>query len=280
MPFSVIVWDPSIGIDLGFFTIRYYSLMYLVAFTLGWYIMKYIFKKEKIQLDKLDSLFIYMILGTLIGARLGHVIFYQPELFKEDFLSVFLPMKFVPTIKFTGFQGLASHGAAIGILIAMYLYSKKKLQKPMLWIMDRIVIPVASGGVFIRIGNFINSEIVGKPSDGPLAVKFVQQSPGYGPIVPRHPAQLYEAFGYIIVFAIIWYIYTKTENRKRTGFIFGVFLILLFMVRFIIEFFKEAQVEERANWFLNTGQLLSIPFILVGVYFVYRAMKKPLPKTA
>lgn len=274
MPFSVIIWDPSIGIDLGFFTIRYYSLMYLVAFSLGWYLMKYIFKKEGIKLEKLDSLFIYMILGTLIGARLGHVIFYQPELFKEDFFSVFLPLQFVPTLKFTGFQGLASHGAALGILIAMYLYSKKKLHKPMLWIMDRIVIPVASGGVFIRLGNFINSEIVGKPSDAPWAVTFVQQSTGYGPIVPRHPAQLYEAFGYILVFIILGYIYTKTEKRKQRGFIFGLFLILLFLVRFIVEFFKEAQVEERGDWLLNTGQLLSIPFILVGVYLMFHSYKK------
>lgn len=276
MPFLTIVWDPSIGIDLGFFTIRYYSLMYLIAFTLGWYIIKYIFKQEKINLEKLDSLFIYMILGTLIGARLGHVIFYQPELFKEDFLSVFLPMKFVPEIEFTGFQGLASHGAAIGILIAMYIYSKKKLQgikQPMLWIMDRVVIPVASGGVFIRLGNFINSEIVGKPSELPWAVKFVQQSPGYGAVVPRHPAQLYEAIGYILVFVLLWYIYNKTDKKQYRGYIFGLFLILLFMVRFVVEFFKEAQVEERADWFLNTGQLLSIPFIIVGIYFMWRASK-------
>ncbi len=280
MPFSVIIWDPSIGIDLGFFTIRYYSLMYLIAFSLGWYIMKYIFKKEGVKLEKLDALFIYMILGTLIGARLGHVIFYQPELFKEDFFSVFLPMQFVPTIKFTGFQGLASHGAAIGILIAMYLYSKKKLHKPMLWIMDRIVIPVASGGVFIRLGNFINSEIVGKPSDAPWAVKFVQQSAGYGPVVPRHPAQLYEAFGYVLVFVILWYSYTRTQKRNQRGFIFGLFLILLFLVRFIIEFFKEAQVEERGDWLLNTGQLLSIPFILVGIYLMFHSYKKFNPQKA
>lgn len=279
MPFSVIVWDPSIGIDLGFFTIRYYSLMYLVAFTLGWYIMKFIYKREAIKLEKLDSLFIYMILGTLIGARLGHVIFYQPELFREDFLSIFLPMRFVPTVEFTGFQGLASHGAAIGILIAMYFYNKKKLHKSMLWIMDRVVIPVAIGGAFIRLGNFINSEIVGKPSDLPWAVKFVQQSAGYGAVVPRHPAQLYEAFGYVLVFVILGYLYTKTRRRENPGFIFGVFLILLFLVRFVVEFFKEAQVEERADWVLNTGQWLSIPFILVGLYFVYRSLQKTESKT-
>ena len=153
------VWNPSEGIDLGFFTIRYYSLMFVIAFSLGWFITKRIFDKEGQSPDKMDSLFIYVVIATLIGARLGHVIFYQPELFSQDFISVFLPFKTVPEFKFTGFQGLASHGAAIGIIIAMYFYSKKILKKPILWVLDRIVIAVASGAVFVRIGNFINSEI-------------------------------------------------------------------------------------------------------------------------
>lgn len=274
MLFSYITWDPSIGIDLGFFTIRYYSMMYLVAFALGWYIMSFIYKREGVNKDLLDPLLFYMIFGTLIGARLGHVIFYQPELFKEDFLSVFLPMQFVPKIEFTGYQGLASHGAAIGILIAMYLYSRKKLKKPMLWIMDRITMPVAIGGMFIRLGNFINSEMVGKPSDASWAVKFVQQSPGYGPVVPRYPAQLFEAGGYFIVFIILWYVYKKTDKRNYLGYIFGLFLILLFTVRFLVEFAKEPQVEERADWLLNTGQLLSIPFILIGIFMMIRAKRQ------
>ena len=162
MLFSAIVWDPSKGIDLGFFMIRYYSMMYLVAFVLGWYIMKKFFKNENISEEKLDPLFIYAVLGTLIGARLGHVFFYQTELLWEDPLSVVLPFSFKNGFEFTGFQGLASHGAAIGIITAMYFYSKKHLKKNILFILDRIVIPVAIGGVFIRIGNFINSENCGR----------------------------------------------------------------------------------------------------------------------
>lgn len=269
MLFSAIVWDPSKGIDLGFFMIRYYSMMYLVAFVLGWYIMKKFFKNENISEEKLDPLFIYAVLGTLIGARLGHVFFYQTELLWEDPLSVFLPFSFKNGFEFTGFQGLASHGAAIGIITAMYFYSKKHLKKNILFILDRIVIPVAIGGVFIRIGNFINSEIIGKPTNSDYGVIFKQ----LGETFPRHPAQLYEAGCYIIVFIILWFVYWKTDKKEKTGFIFGLFLVMLWTVRLLIEVVKEAQVVGRDAWALNTGQLLSIPFILLGFYFILRPKK-------
>ncbi|GGZ62557.1 prolipoprotein diacylglyceryl transferase [Mesonia mobilis] len=269
MLFSAIVWDPSKGIDLGFFMIRYYSMMYLVAFVLGWYIMKKFFKNENISEEKLDPLFIYAVLGTLIGARLGHVFFYQTELLWEDPLSVFLPFSFKNGFEFTGFQGLASHGAAIGIITAMYFYSKKHLKKNILFILDRIVIPVAIGGVFIRIGNFINSEIIGKPTNSDYGVIFKQ----LGETFPRHPAQLYEAGCYIIVFIILWFTYWKTDKKEKTGFIFGLFLVMLWTVRLLIEVVKEAQVVGRDAWALNTGQLLSIPFILLGLYFILRPKK-------
>jgi len=258
------VWDPAKGIDLGFFLIRYYSLMFVIAFALGWFITKKIFKNEGQTNDKLDSLFIYVVLATLIGARLGHVIFYQPELFKEDFLSVFLPFRTVPEFQFTGFQGLASHGATIAIVIAMYFYSKKVIKKPILWILDRITIPVASGAVFVRIGNFINSEIIGKATNSDFGVIFTQ----LGEDFPRHPAQLYESFGYIFVFIILYYLYWKTNKSKQLGYLLGAFLVMLWTVRFFVEFVKEAQVAERAEWVLNTGQLLSIPFIIIGVYLM------------
>ena len=261
--FLAFTWDPSQGIDLGFFVIRYYSLMFVVAFTLGWFIMKRIYKNETISEEKLDSLFIYTVIATLLGARLGHVIFYQTELIWEDPLSVLLPIRTVPEFEFTGFQGLASHGAAIAIIIAMFMYSKKVIKKPVLWILDRIVIAVACGGIFVRIGNFINSEIIGKPTNSDFGVIFKQ----LGETFPRHPAQLYEAGGYILVFLILWFIYWKTDKRNYLGYIFGVFLILLWTVRFLVEFVKEAQVENRAEWALNTGQWLSIPFILIGIYF-------------
>ncbi|QXP59804.1 prolipoprotein diacylglyceryl transferase [Olleya sp. HaHaR_3_96] len=293
-------WNPLTGIDIiGNFKIHFYSLMWIAAFVIGHAIMKYIFKREKIKLEFLDPLFIHTVLATMLGARLGHVIFYQPELFSQDFFSVFLPFKFRGGFEFQGFQGLASHGAAIGIIIGMFLYRKKYNYKSLMWILDRIVIPVASGAIFIRLGNFINSEIIGKITDSDFGVRFVQNfynkyeivqktgikdvkkayasitdNPNMAPLleaVPfRHPAQLYESFCYIFVFLILWFIYTKTTKKDQTGFLFGLFLILLWSVRFFVEFVKEPQGDEFINWFgLNTGQWLSVPFILIGLYFMF-----------
>ncbi len=265
-------WDPSEGIDLGFFVIRYYSLMFVLAFTLGWFITKRIFKREGIAQEKLDSLFIYMVVAILIGARMGHVIFYQSELITEDFFSVFLPFSFVPEFEYTGFQGLASHGAAIAVIIAMFIYSKKVIKKPVLWILDRVVIATASGAIFVRIGNFINSEIIGKPTGTDFGVVFTQLGEDFA----RHPAQLYEAGGYVFVFLILWYIYWKTDKRHYLGFLFGSFLVLLMVVRFIAESVKESQggFESALGKQLSTGQWLSIPFILLGLYMVITSSKR------
>lgn len=273
-----IIWDPSLGIQLGGFTLRYYSLMYVIAFGLGFYLMDVIFKKDHIDRKLLDPLFIYMFLAVILGARLGHVLFYQKELFVEDPLAVFLPIRTRPHFEFTGFQGLASHGAAIGILIALYLFSRKYLKRNFLWILDRIVITVAIGGMFIRFGNFINSEIIGKPCnpDLPWGVLFVQQDTReYGAVLPRHPAQLYEALGYFILFISLLYFYFKTDKKKYLGWIFGYFLIILFGIRFIVEFFKEPQGEEYINWLgLNTGQWLSVPFIIAGIIILITAKNR------
>ncbi len=305
MHYLTITWNPSEGIDLGFFMIRYYSLMFVVAFSIGWILTKKVYEREGQPQEMLDKLFIYMVVATLLGARLGHVIFYQPELFVQDPLSVFLPISTVPEFEFTGFQGLASHGAAIAYVIAMLYYSKKVIKKPFLWVMDRIVIAVAAGGIFVRIGNFMNSEIIGKPSgDFPLGVRFIHEdirpaqavqatgiqnpSKAYDAIVNnpqfsellntvpfRHPAQLYEAAGYVIVFLVCWFLYWKTERRKQIGYIFGVFLILLFMVRFLVEFVKESQGGfESALGVFSTGQWLSIPFIIAGIYIMWKASTK------
>ena len=268
--FQAIQWDPSIGLDLGIFTIRYYSLMFLIAFGSGFYITKQIFVSEGVSLEKLDKLLVYTIISTLAGARLGHVIFYQPELFAEDPLSVFLPVSFVPEIEFTGFRGLASHGAAIGIAIGMYLYSKKVSKKSILWILDRISLPVAFGAVFVRLGNFLNSEIVGKATQSDFGVIFVQ----LGESFPRHPAQLYEAVCYLALFGILSYIFWKTSIKQKTGVIFGVFFTLLWTIRFVVEYVKEPQVASRADWVFNTGQLLSIPMILIGLGIIYFTNKK------
>lgn len=266
MHFLRFVWEPSKGIDLGFFTLHYYSMMWIVAFVIGFYIMKKIYKNEGQTNESLDSLFIYSVLGIMLGARLGHVIFYQPELFKEDFFSIFLPFSFRNGIEFTGFQGLASHGAAIGMIISMYLYNKKVLKKSVLWILDRIVIPVASGAIFVRFGNFINSEIIGKPTHSDYGVVFKK----LGEDFPRYPTQLYEGVCYLVVFIILWYVYWKTKKSEQQGFIFGFFLVFLWAIRFFVEFLKEPQGDEYISFLnLNTGQWLSIPFILIGFYLMF-----------
>lgn len=294
-------WNPLTSIDIyGNFKIHFYSLMWVVAFVLGWNIIKAIFKKENVNEEYLDPLFLYTVLATMFGARIGHVVFYQPELFSQDFFSVFLPFHFNPKFEFSGFSGLASHGAAIGIIVAMYFYRKKYQYKSLMWILDRIVIPVASGAVFIRFGNFINSEIVGKITDSAFGVRFIQEhyskatavrltgiqnyrdaftaianNPKFTNLldaVPfRHPAQLYESFCYIFVFLILVYFYLKTNKGNQPGFLFGLFLVLLWTVRFFVEFVKIAQVEGREDYisFMNTGQVLSIPFILIGIYFMF-----------
>ncbi|AWG22109.1 prolipoprotein diacylglyceryl transferase [Flavobacterium faecale] len=298
-----IVWNPSEGIDLGFFVIRFYSLMFVIAFGLGWYIMKNIFEREGESIEKLDSLFVWTVLATLIGARLGHVLFYDWEYFRNHLAEIFLPFRFNP-FQFTGFQGLASHGAAISIIVAMYYFCKKIIKRPLLWMLDRIVIAVASGAIFVRLGNFFNSEIVGKATDSAFGIKFVRDyfSPNdavartnipnpteaYNAIatnpqfkvllheVPvKHPTQLYEAFCYVFVFATLFFLYWKTEARLKSGYLFGLFLVLLFTVRMVVESVKESQggFESDLGNILSTGQWLSIPFILIGLYFVFTAKK-------
>jgi phosphatidylglycerol:prolipoprotein diacylglycerol transferase len=299
------IWNPSEGIDLGFFIIRYYSLMFVIAFGLGWYIMKYIFIKENESLDKLDTLFIWTVVATLIGARLGHVFFYDWEYYRNHLSEIILPFKMSPNFEFTGFQGLASHGAAISIIITMYFYCTKVIKRPLLWMLDRVVIPVASGAIFVRLGNFFNSEIVGKVTDSPYGIRFVRDfyssrdivtatkisepNKAYDALVhnpqftellakvpAKHPAQLYEASLYVIVFAILFFLYWKTNVKEKQGLIFGYFLILLWSVRFVVEYVKESQGGfEQSLGLFSTGQWLSIPFILVGIYFIFTA-EKPL----
>ncbi|MEO7977134.1 prolipoprotein diacylglyceryl transferase [Flavobacterium sp.] len=300
-----IIWNPSEGIDLGFFMIRYYSLMFVIAFGLGWFLMKKIFERENETIEKLDSLFIWTVLATLAGARLGHVFFYDWEYFRNHLLEIILPFKLSP-FQFTGFQGLASHGAAIAIIIAMYYYSKKILKRPILWILDRVVIPVASGAIFVRLGNFFNSEIIGNKTTSSFGIRFLHDQFSKGEAVnatqianpkeaytaiatdpkfanllaqvpAKHPTQLYEAFCYIFVFAILFFLYWKTNARLKSGYLFGLFLVLLFLVRFIVEFVKESQggFESELGYF-STGQWLSIPFIIIGLFFIIRAQRNPL----
>lgn len=316
--FLSIVWNPSEGIQLGSFTLHYYSLMFVVAFALGWFIMKPIFKRDGETDEKLDSLFVYMVLSILIGARLGDVIFYHWfDYYPNHLLEIFLPIRenpnttlfgFIKGWEFTGYRGLASHGAAIAVVIAMYFYKTKVLHRSYLWILDRVVIPVASGAIFVRLGNFFNSEILGHETNSPFGIKFIQDAisptqatkltsiiepkaafnaiandPKFAYIleqVPaKHPSQLYEAFGYIFVFATLFFLYWKTNARNKSGLLFGLFLVMLFTVRIIVEFVKESQGGfEGENPILSTGQWLSIPCILIGLFFVIRSQKITLDK--
>jgi len=297
------VWNPSEGIDLGFFMIRYYSLMFVIAFGLGWYIMKKIFERENESIEKLDSLFIWTVFATLLGARLGHVFFYDWEYFRNHLAEILLPFRFSPKFEFTGFQGLASHGAAIGIILAMYFYSKNIMKRPLLWVLDRVVIPVASGAVFVRIGNFFNSEIIGHDTTSSFGIKFIKDfysprevvnatkipnpneafnaiatNPQFANLleqVPaKHPTQLYESISYIFVFAALFYMYWKTDAREKQGYLLGMFLIMLWSVRFVVEFLKESQggFESDLGTF-STGQWLSIPFIIIGFLLILKSKK-------
>ena len=296
-------WNPNqVLLDLHFIQIRYYSLMFVIAFSLGFYITKKIFLAENKPLEKLDTLVIYVAIATLLGARLGHVFFYDWDYFKVHPLEIILPFRFSPSFEVTGFAGLASHGAAVGIIIAMLLYIRKYPDMKLSWVLDRIVIAITIGGMFVRFGNFMNSEIVGKVVDKsfPFAVKFLQSgdfSAGeamqltgentpqkafeviahnpqfveiYNQIPYRQPAQLYEAVGYFLLFWLLYYLYWKTNKKDQPYFIFGVFLIALWTIRFLVEYVKDSQggIEDTLGVF-STGQWLSIPFILAGVFLLF-----------
>lgn len=317
MYFLGIIWNPNETLfSLGPLQIKYYNLLWITAFALGWFIMKRIFTHEKKTIEQLDSLFIYTVLATMLGARLGHVFFYDWPYYQNHLLEILLPIRerangtllgFIDGYEFTGFAGLASHGAAIGIIIGMLLYVRKFQEFKILWILDRIVIPVSIGAFCVRLGNFFNSEINGKSVEESFvfATKFIRDSDDLHPskalgitkektlnaaydaienkvefsdfladIPYRHPAQLYEGIAYIFVFAILYYLYWKTNKKNKAGFLFGLFLVLLWTVRFFVEYVKKSQGGfEESLGFLSTGQWLSIPFILAGFYFMFKPSK-------
>ena len=275
------IWDPMKGISLGPVMLHFYSLMFIFAFGLGYVIMARIFKIDNVDEKFLEPLFTWTLIGTILGARLGHVIFYQPELFKEDFLSVFLPISTRGGLHFTGFSGLASHGATIALIFTTLYYSFKIIKKNPFWVYDRIGIVVALGGAFVRMGNFFNSEIIGKPVDpsSPFAILFPQQSSEYGVTIPRYPSQLFEAVGYFFLFVLLWFLYRKTDKKYQQGWLFGLFFIILWAVRFFVEFLKEPQGDEFIQFAgLNTGQVLSIPFMISGFLIMIYSKKFKLPK--
>ena len=269
MYFTKIDWAPSETLfKIGSFGIHYYSLMFIIAFGLGYYLMKKIFDEEKISLEYLESLFIYMVLSILLGARLGDVFFYSWDYYQDHLLEILLPIRDTPNgYTFTGFRGLASHGAVIGSLIGLYLYKRKFKERSLFWLLDRVTIPVVVGASFVRLGNFFNSEIVGKYSNSNFGVVFLNR----GENLPRHPAQLYEALGYLILFFILRQVY-RTEKKKQEGYLIGLFFVGMFTIRFLIEFIKESQGGfEEILGLLSTGQWLSIPFVLFGILLMFRS---------
>ncbi len=310
-------WNPDDTLlKLGVLQIKYYNLLWIIAFAVGWYLMKQIFKREGRSREELDALFIYTVLATMLGARLGHVFFYDWEYYSNHLVEILLPIReragstlfgIINGYEFTGFTGLASHGAAIGVIIGMYLFTRKYKSFRLLWILDRIVIPVALGAFMVRLGNFFNSEINGKITDASffLATRFVRDSddmpageamhitgrrtpeaayraltddPRFSEALQsipyRHPAQLYEGMLYIGVFALLYWLYWKTDKSNRHGYLFGLFLVLLWTIRFFVEFVKKSQGGfEDTLGYLSTGQWLSIPFVILGLYFMFRPQK-------
>lgn len=245
---------------VGPLAVRYYGLMWALAFYLGYVVFNKFVKKEGLKEGFLDSLTMYMVIGTVLGARLGHCLFYEPEYYLSHPLEILKIWQ----------GGLASHGAAIGILVALYLFARKQ-KVPMIYVVDRVVITVALGGAFIRLGNLMNSEIYGVQTSLPWGFIFERNNE----LFPKHPTQLYEALSYFLIFFLLYSYYIKQEGKTKTGFIFGVFLILLFAARFLIEYVKEPQVEFEKAMALNMGQWLSVPFILAGVFFVVYSYMKP-----
>jgi prolipoprotein diacylglyceryl transferase len=254
--FLYINWDVSPYLfDLGFFKLRWYGLMFGLSFLFGVIIYKKMIQREKKPIILWDTIFIPVAIGTFLGARLGHCLFYDPGYFIPHFWEIFIPMK---DGKLTGYEGLASHGAAIGILLGLYYYSRKN-KVPYLWVLDRIVITIALAGCFIRFGNLMNSEIYGHETTVPWGFVFLRYE-----TVPKHPTQIYESLSYLLIFVFLYLVYLKKRPPFRDGVIFSMFLILLFGARFCIEFVKEVQESFEEKLPLDMGQWLSIPLIVAG----------------
>lgn len=272
---SYIIWDVNPEIFtipqfLGFgpFPVRWYGLFFAAGFLIGQQIMIHIFKKERKPLEDIDALTLYMVISTVVGARVGHFLFYEPEVLFKNPLEVILPP----------YAGLASHGAVIGIIIGLFLYSRsrKTTGQTFLWIADRMVILVALAGSFIRFGNLMNSEIVGRPTDVPWGFIFMKNTEFLQ--IPRHPAQLYESISCFILFFILLGLWNKFKENTPRGLLVGVFFVWVFTLRFLYEFLKENQESFEANYALNMGQILSIPVVILGLYFIIQSRKNALQK--
>ena len=259
MLFAFIEWNVSPEIfHIGPISIRWYGFLFAMAFVAGYFIMSKIFQKEQRPKTDLEQLSVYMIFGTVIGARLGHCLFYNPTYYLTNPIEILKVWE----------GGLASHGAAIGIIISQYIFSKRNKNYDLLCILDRIVIVVALGGSFIRLGNLFNSEIIGQPTQVTWAFIFTAVDD-----IPRHPTQLYESIAYLIFFLFLFLIYQKGSFKDKRGFLLGLFLVLVFAFRFFVEFVKENQSGFESGMALNMGQILSIPFVIAGIIFIVRSLK-------
>ncbi|MCX6224341.1 MAG: prolipoprotein diacylglyceryl transferase [Bacteroidia bacterium] len=259
-PKNGIVWNADpIMFHIGDWSVRWYGLLFALGFVTGIYIATKMFKREGMNKDLVDSLFLFVVLGTVIGARLGHVFFYDWGYYSKhpaEILKIW-------------HGGLASHGAAIGIIVALIFWSRKYSKRSLLWGLDKVVVPTALAGAFIRTGNLVNSEIYGIPTSVPWAFTFIREDN-----IPRHPTQIYEALAYLLIFAFLMYLFWKTDIRLKEGKLFGWFMLLVFGFRFFIEFLKADQSAFEAGMALNMGQLLSIPLALTGLFFVLWKRKK------
>jgi len=268
---NFITWnvDPEI-FNIGPISVRWYGLFFALAFVFGQRILSKIYVAEGRTEGDVDTITLYMIIGTVIGARLGHTLFYSPEYYLSNPIEILKIWE----------GGLASHGATIGILLALWLFSRNHKFNYM-WVLDRIVIVVALGGALIRLGNLMNSEIIGKVSNMPWAFLFVRNNEIINGVAasqdPRHPAQLYEALMVFGLFVLLYWLWKKYKERLPLGLLFGLFVTLLFSFRFVVEFLKEDQVDKEATMALNIGQQLSIPLILLGLFVLFRVWQNPKP---
>jgi phosphatidylglycerol---prolipoprotein diacylglyceryl transferase len=266
MLFEFITWDmdPTL-FKVGSFEVRWYGLLFALGFLTGFKIIERAFKLENKPEAHLDSLLLTMMLSIVIGARVGHFVFYEGQHFLND------PIKFVKEMLMPPYAGLASHGAAFGVLLGLYIFMRRQKEYSFLWLTDRIVIVCALGGAFIRFGNFMNSEIIGKPSVAPWAVLFKRAD--NMEMVPRHPAQLYESLSCLVLFVILFYLYNKWKAKTPQGSLTGIFFIWIFGLRFFYEFIKENQESFESDMALNMGQILSIPSVMVGIICLFFAFK-------
>ena len=271
---NYILWNPDLtAFSIGPLSFRWYSLCWLVGLMLAYLVVRRLYKEQKIADEKFEPLFIYCFVGILIGARLGHCIFYQPDVFLtswKGFVQMLLPIHILQdgSWKFTGYEGLASHGGTLGLMLALWLYVRK--MGVGLWtVLDNIAIATGTTACFIRLGNLMNSEIIGRVTDVPWAFIFERVDQA-----PRHPGQLYEAIAYAVLFALMWYLHKRMPKKIGTGWYFGLCLTYIFTFRFFIEYTKEIQESFEASLPLDMGQLLSIPFILLGVWCMVKAKRK------